>query len=373
MDDHPIIRASLATAGLNLNANGGSYRPGVAKPLEDKLAVARIYLKLMEEDPTKASIRKLALEAKCSRPFASKIMNEVSGGLVLDPKLKPKLASGGAGSKTFTMQDCFVLLDLRRENNRRSLFDYQCRLFQLTGTLASESVISRWFHTALNFKGSLRAVSQVPIDKYKDANIARAYEYSTIVRQLDPTRVKFTDEKHFKGSEIWNAKGRRCPLTGVVEPVIVDSDFRNTYTIIGFCGIDPETPPFDFVLHTETNNADTFTDAVYQAYGKGFLRTGDFLVMDNAAIHHYKESSVLEYVLMEKCGVVVIFLPTRSPELNPIELLWNTLVKRLRKEALNFDSAHFRSHRAAYVAQSVMEKFTHEDVMKVYKKRNYIN
>ena len=29
MDDHPIIRASLVTAGLNLNANGGFYRPGV--------------------------------------------------------------------------------------------------------------------------------------------------------------------------------------------------------------------------------------------------------------------------------------------------------------------------------------------------------
>ncbi len=94
------------------------------------------------------------------------------------------------------------------------------------------------------------------------------------------------------------------------------------------------------------------------------------MVMDNAAIHHYKESSVLEYVLMEKCGVVVIFLPTQSPELN--ELLWNTLVKRLRIEALNFDSAFFRSHRAAHAAKAVMENFTHNDVRNVYRKQKYI-
>ncbi len=185
-------------------------------------------------------------------------------------------------------------------------------------------------------------------------------------------RLKFCDEKHLKGSEIWNKKGRRCPLTGVIEPMIVDSDFCNSITIIGFCGIDPHAPPFDFVLHTGTNDADTFTETVYRAYGKGFLRTGDFLVMDNAAIHHYKEASVLEYVLMEKCGVVIIFLPTRSPELNPIELLWNTLVKRLRIEALNFVSAYFCSHRAAHAAKAVMENFTHNDVRNVYRKQKYI-
>ena len=76
---------------------------------------------------------------------------------------------------------------------------------------------------------------------------------------------------------------------------------------------------------------------------------------------------------MEMCGVVFIYLPTRAPELNPTKLLWNTLVKRLKKESLEYDDAYFSSHRAAHVAKAVMEKFTHEDVRAVYKKRNYIN
>ncbi len=176
MDAHRVICASLAAAGFNLNANGGSYRPGVTKPLQDKLRVATTYLKLMEKDPSKASIQLLAKEASCLRPFASKIIIEVASGLVLDPKLKEKQVSGGAGSKTFSMRDCFVLLDLRNKYNQHTLSDYQACLFQGTGTLASESVISRWFNTALVFKGILQQVSQVPINKMKDKNVARAYK-----------------------------------------------------------------------------------------------------------------------------------------------------------------------------------------------------
>ena len=53
MDAHPVIWASPAAAGFNLNANGGSYRPDVAKPMEDKLGVANSYLKLMEKNPSR--------------------------------------------------------------------------------------------------------------------------------------------------------------------------------------------------------------------------------------------------------------------------------------------------------------------------------
>jgi hypothetical protein len=41
--------------------------------------------------------------------------------------------------------------------------------------------------------------------------------------------------------------------------------------------------------------------------------------MDNVAIHHYHESSVLEDVLWNEFEIAIAFLPTRAPELNPIE------------------------------------------------------
>jgi hypothetical protein len=48
---------------------------------------------------------------------------------------------------------------------------------------------------------------------------------------------------------------------------------------------------------------------------------GDVLVMDNVAIHHYHESSVLEDVLWNEFEIAIIFLSTQARELNPIKLL----------------------------------------------------
>jgi hypothetical protein len=97
----------------------------------------------------------------------------------------------------------------------------------------------------------------VPADKYSLENVLRAKEYVKTISEMNRNRVKFDDAKHLKGRELFDRKVRRCPLTGVVEEIIVNSDFRNAYTIIGFCGIDLEVNPFDFYLHGGTNDADT--------------------------------------------------------------------------------------------------------------------
>jgi hypothetical protein len=83
----------------------------------------------------------------------------------------------------------------------------------------------------------------VPIDKFKPENIERALEYIHAVLSLDQSRLKFVDEKSLKGAEIFNRKVRRDPITGEVPSIITDSDFRNTYTIIGLCGVDTGEVP----------------------------------------------------------------------------------------------------------------------------------
>jgi hypothetical protein len=64
-----------------------------------------------------------------------------------------------------------------------------------------------------------------------------------IISKVDPVRLKFGDEKHLKGAEIYCRKTRRNVLTGEVPPCFTAPDFRNTYTILGLCGIDPSTMP----------------------------------------------------------------------------------------------------------------------------------
>jgi hypothetical protein len=55
---------------------------------------------------------------------------------------------------------------MQRENNQLTLGSYSIRLCNATGKYVSRSVICKWFLTKHAFKGALRILDQVPIDKY---------------------------------------------------------------------------------------------------------------------------------------------------------------------------------------------------------------
>jgi hypothetical protein len=62
----------------------------------------------------------------------------------------------------------------------------------------------------------------------------------------------------------------------------------------------------------------------------GFLRSGDVLVLDNARIHNGSENKALAEWLWMRFDIFVAWLPTRSPELNLIKLIWSYLVRKLQ-------------------------------------------
>jgi transposase len=66
-----------------------------------------------------------------------------------------------------------------------------------------------------------------------------------------------------------------------------------------------------------------------------FIGPGDIVVMDNLNFHKMK--CVREAIAAT--GARAIYLPTYSPELNPIELLWGDLKRQLRKLGLDCQAA----------------------------------
>lgn len=332
------------------------------------MEVALKYRELQRTNgPRPVTHRQLAAEAKVSKGYAQKIINELrDGGLQGN---KPGRVKTGVGSRTLTKNDEAVLLELRSAQANRTLEDYRRELFQWTGTLASESTICRWFQETFPHKGSLVKPNLVPRDKFTLENLLRTIEYLNLIRQVDRHRLKFCDEKLIKGSEIYSAKVRRDPMTGRADSVIVDSDFRNNWTVVGFCGISRASLPFDFYIHEDTNNAATFAWCVEQSVQKGFLQPWDVLVLDNASIHRYRDAATPEDWLCDNYRILLVFLPTRSPELNPTDLMWNVLVQKLK----HWDLRGPRPMRGAVAraAQAILSSFTHDDIEKAYTKCGY--
>jgi transposase len=85
--------------------------------------------------------------------------------------------------------------------------------------------------------------------------------------------------------------------------------------------------------------------AVFLRYVKRYLapslRRGDVVIMDNLNFHKMK---VIREAI-EAVGATPIYLPTYSPELNPIEMWWADMKRVLRKLAINDESELRRTAR----------------------------
>ena len=88
--------------------------------------------------------------------------------------------------------------------------------------------------------------------------------------------------------------------------------------------------PMKYRITESTVDAELFAMEMEDAVASGFLQPGNVLVMDNAANYTGKENTILEDWLWNDHSKFALFLPARTPEWNPIELLWNCLPMRLK-------------------------------------------
>ena len=75
-------------------------------------------------------------------------------------------------------------------------------------------------------------------------------------------------------------------------------------------------------IRDATNNSGMFLSDIEEVIMDGFLRRRDVLVLDNVAYHNKKAAAVLADWSWDRFEIFVLFLPPRTPEWNPIELVW---------------------------------------------------
>ena len=64
------------------------------------------------------------------------------------------------------------------------------------------------------------------------------------------------------------------------------------------------------------------------------LKPGQVIILDNAAFHKSDKTRKL----IEDAGCTLLFLPSYSPDLNPIEKFWAWFKAHIRKIILNFST-----------------------------------
>ena len=132
-------------------------------------------------------------------------------------------------------------------------------------------------------------------------------------------------------------KQRVDPLTGILEGIPVSGDFRDTRTIMACISVNHRKENHIYYnCNSDTNNADSFMAFIESMIESGFLVHGEVLVLDNAQIHIGGSARALEDLLWsmivndEPLNCLVLYLPARAPELNPIELVFHISVRWLR-------------------------------------------
>ena len=90
--------------------------------------------------------------------------------------------------------------------------------------------------------------------------------------------------------------------------------------------------PVQYLVTEQNGDAHLFCEFVMFLIEEGALREGDILVVDNCSFHFGGKNTVLEEVLWESFGILMIPLPPYHPELNPVKCVFGHLVLKLRKE-----------------------------------------
>ncbi len=360
---------------ISINRNGGFYENGRSYPLSKKWEVATAYLKLWEDNyPIKPSMSSLARCAGVTDKWAKKVIEELTKtGQLENPGVRKytKNVARGVGLD-LTVEEENFLLSLRIECPFRPNTDYVNKLKEKYDRDISASTISVWFKERFDYAGTYKVPNLVPIDKWRLGNAERVMAYRAIMDMFpDHTKWNFLDEKHVVNKDVLPKKIRADPLTGYVDAIEVSGDFRESHNMFAVVSGSP-TKMVSIAYHITKHKgtATQFVAFIKMLIVTGFFEHQEILVMDNARIHTAGEAECVEYYLWNTVidgrplHVKIVFLPTRSPELNPIEFMFHLLADRIRSYRYRIIGAIDR--QVVQVMGQVLDDIKYETIIKTY-------
>ena len=335
-----------STGRVETSATGIVFRRGKTYSYETKIRVGQCYYHLFHMNKLNPDQHKypttsfVAKTANVGYKFAKKVMHEIHQfGAVLDPDIikAEQLLNKKPITKLSAEQRVFIL-SLHVVMPNRPNQSYVDELQSKYNVLVCSSTITNFFKSKLfQHKGTFGKPNNVPLDKFRQENIVRFYEFQNTMQRIgNKLIINWLDEKHIVNSDCIPKKVRRNPVFGYMPAIMVSGDFRDSYNIFACISANPEKlSPMAYNIQKNNGCAVSFVYFIEQMITTGWLRHNECLIMDNAAIHTGKEADIIEGLLWNTIvngsplRILVVYLPTRSPELNPIELIFHILSMRV--------------------------------------------
>ena len=361
------------TAKLGTKNSGACFEKGKTYPTQLYMDWIDWYLQYVRENDCSPSERQVSRQFDISRKTAKKVCEFASNKTNYLHNI-PFYAKG-YGSRLLSEDEQIFLIYIYKNFPSSTLSQYCYLLNEYSGKKVHESTICRWLKYSFRYKSSIRKTSIYHKNKFTNYNIVRLINYLNFIKQVSPYRLVFTDEKPLRGIEIFaGGRNRRCPLTGVTPHIATTVKIKNNFNLTAAIKVrNVEGEQVFYQVGTYSGNAIMFRSFVLNMIRSHFLVPGDILVCDNARIHTGSDCTYLRDDMWECCGIILLLLPTYHPELNPIELIFNILIQRIRHNGSRYlDYVRRQDNVILKQCCDVLDNLTRHDITSVYRKCGYL-
>lgn len=234
----------------------------------------------------------------------------------------------------------------------------------------SKSAIGRAVRTRMS-KGpwSWKRLSKHCYQKFNAGNVIYAQALIDFLHEIPPKKLKYFDEAGVHSGVGNPVYGHSLIGTDAVELVSVNKGVN--YTLNLLCGL--EGVLYANVIRGGSDTIDYLNfwqESVRQSTNSGapVLENGDVIIVDNAPIHRHEGGEALARWFADM-GIYVVYTPTRSPEFNAAELIFNKIKTLLKRDTYR-ELLRVSVPLAVY---SVLSLVSENDMVGFYRKLGYLN